>query len=53
VLNRIRFSQELREPSELNLPPVSITKSKEMDMANQLIQQLPEKFNNEDSTQAK
>ena len=33
VLNRIRFSQEIREPSELKLPPVSKTKSKEMLMA--------------------
>lgn len=44
VLNRIRFSQEIREPSELNLPPVSKKKSKEMDMANKLIEQLTEKF---------
>lgn len=45
VLNRIRFSQELRDPSELKLPPVSKTKSKEMDMANKLVNQLTEKFN--------
>ena len=46
VLNRIRFSQEIREPSELKLPPVSKTKTKtkEMDMANQLVEQLTEKF---------
>jgi DNA end-binding protein Ku len=44
VLNRIRFSQEIREPSELKLPPVSKTKSKEMDMANKLVAQLTEKF---------
>ena len=44
VLNRIRFSQEIKEPSELNLPPVSNTKTKEMDMANSLVEQLTEKF---------
>jgi len=44
VLNRIRFSQEIREPSELKLPPVSKTKTKEMDMANKLVDQLTEKF---------
>ncbi len=44
VLNRIRFSQEIRDPSELELPPVSNTKSKEMDMANKLVEQLTEKF---------
>ncbi len=45
VLNRIRFSQEIKEPSELNLPPVSKTKTKEMDMAIKLVEQLTEKFN--------
>ena len=45
VLNRIRFSQEIREPSELKLPPVSKNKTKEMDMANKLVAQLTEKFN--------
>ena len=44
VLNRIRFSQEIKETSELNLPPVSQTKTKEMDMANKLVEQLTEKF---------
>ena len=44
MLNRIRFSQEIREPSELKLPPVSKTKNKEMDMANKLVEQLTEKF---------
>lgn len=44
VLNRIRFSQEIREPSELKLPPVSKTKTKEMEMANKLVEQLTEKF---------
>ena len=45
VLNRIRFSQEIKEPTELQLPPVSKTKTKEMDMANKLVEQLTEKFN--------
>ena len=45
VLNRIRFSQEIREPSELKLPPFSKTNTKEMDMANKLVDQLTEKFN--------
>ena len=44
VLDRIRFTQEIRDTSELKLPPVSITESKEMDMANKLIEQLTEKF---------
>jgi len=44
VLNRIRFNQEIRESSELKLPEVSKTRSKEMDMANKLIDQLTEKF---------
>lgn len=48
VLNRIRFSQEIREPSELNLPPISKTKTKEMDMAKKLVEQLTEKFNIEE-----
>ena len=45
VLNRIRFSQEIKEPDELKLPPVSKTKTKEMDMENKLVEQLTEKFN--------
>ena len=48
VLNRIRFSQEIRDTTELKLPPVSATKTKEMDMANKLIEQLTEKFNIEE-----
>ena len=38
MLNRIRLSQKMREPSELELPPLSKTKTKEMDMANQLVE---------------
>jgi len=45
VLNRIRFTEEIRETSGLKLPPVSKTKTKEMDMADKLIEQLTEKFN--------
>lgn len=44
VLNRIRFQQEIRETTELKLPPISNTKVKEMDMANKLVEQLTEKF---------
>ncbi|MFB3387558.1 Ku protein [Flavobacterium sp. LAR06] len=44
VLNRIRFEQEVRDPSELKLPPVAKTSTKEMDMAEKLIDQLTEKF---------
>jgi DNA end-binding protein Ku len=44
VLNRIRWEQEIRDTSELKLPPLSKTKAKEMDMANKLVEQLTEKF---------
>ncbi len=44
VLNRIRFNQEILDSSELKLPEVSKTKSREMEMANKLIDQLTEKF---------
>ena len=44
VLNRIRFVQEIRDTSELKLPAVSKKKTKEMDMADKLIDQLTEKF---------
>lgn len=44
VLNRIRFEQEIRKTDELKLPPASKVKSKEIDMANKLIEQLTEKF---------
>jgi DNA end-binding protein Ku len=44
VLNRIRFEEEIRETTELKLPAVSKTKTKEMDMADKLIAQLTEKF---------
>lgn len=44
VLNRIRFEQEIRDTADLKLPAVSKTETKEMDMANKLIEQLTEKF---------
>lgn len=44
VLNRIRWEQEIRDMSELKLPPMSKSKPKEMDMANKLVNQLTEKF---------
>ena len=44
VLNRIRFEQEIRSTSELKLPPLSKKATKEMDMAEKLIDQLTEKF---------
>ncbi|HPJ09560.1 MAG TPA: Ku protein [Flavobacterium sp.] len=44
VLNRIRFAQEIRDTSDLKLPAVAKTKSKEIDMANKLVEQLTEKF---------
>lgn len=45
VLNRIRFAEEIREPADLKLPPLSKAKTKEMDMAHKLVNQLTEKFN--------
>jgi DNA end-binding protein Ku len=45
VLNRIRFVQEIRETEDLILPPVSKAKTKEIEMATKLIDQLTEKFN--------
>lgn len=44
VLNRIRFTQEIRNTVDLKLPEVSQTKTKEIDMANKLVEQLTEKF---------
>jgi len=43
VLNKIRFAQEIRDTTELELP-ASQSKPKEMDMATKLIDQLTEKF---------
>ncbi len=44
VLNRIRFAQEIRDTADLKLPGVSKTKSKEIEMAHKLVEQLTEKF---------
>jgi DNA end-binding protein Ku len=44
VLNRIRFQEEIRNTTELKLPPLSEMKTKEMDMAIKLVGQLTEKF---------
>lgn len=44
LLNKIRFAQEIRETSDLKVSAVSKSKSREMDMANKLIEQLTEKF---------
>lgn len=44
ILNRIRFQEEIRDASDLKLPAVSKGKTKELDMAEKLIDQLTEKF---------
>jgi DNA end-binding protein Ku len=44
VLNRIRFQEEIRNTTELKLPPLSEMNTKEMDMAIKLVAQLTEKF---------
>lgn len=44
VLNRIRFDQEIRDTSDLNLPDKTGVKPKELQMALSLIEQLTEKF---------
>lgn len=44
LLNKIRFAQEIRETSELKVPVVAKRKTKEMDMATKLIDQLTEEF---------
>ena len=44
VLNRIRFDEEIKDANDLNLPVVSKGKTKELDMANKLIEQLTEPF---------
>ena len=44
VLNRIRFEEEIRDMSELKLPPATKGNKKEMQMADKLIDQLSEKF---------
>jgi DNA end-binding protein Ku len=44
VLNRLRFEEEVRDLSDLKLPPISKVKGKEQLMATKLIDQLTEKF---------
>jgi DNA end-binding protein Ku len=44
VLNRIRFQEEIRDPSDLNLPAKSEVKAGELKMAETLIEQLTHKF---------
>lgn len=44
ILNRIRFEEEIRNPSELRLPAKTDIKSKELTMAVNLIEQLSGKF---------
>lgn len=44
VLHVIRFADELRDPADLNLPDVKVSK-KEVDMAKSLIEQYTEEFN--------
>lgn len=46
VLNVIRFADEIRDPSELNLPEAKV-KKKEVDMALSLIEQYTEEFDYE------
>jgi len=47
VLNQMRFAQELREPSELNLPVKQKIDTQELKMALNLIDQLTERFDAE------
>jgi DNA end-binding protein Ku len=44
LLNRIRFAEEIRDPSELTLPEDPAIKKAELDMAISLIDQLTSKF---------
>lgn len=44
VLNKIRFEEEIRDPDELKLPPLTKAKPKETQIANKLIEQLTEDF---------
>ncbi|HEX8357280.1 MAG TPA: Ku protein, partial [Segetibacter sp.] len=44
VLNRIRFAEEVRDYTELNLPEEATIKKAELDMAISLIDQLTSKF---------
>lgn len=44
LLNRLRFAEEIRDYSELTVPPIQKTKTKELELANKLIEQLSEDF---------
>jgi DNA end-binding protein Ku len=44
VLNRIRFEEEILASDKLQLPPIEKTKTKELEVAKQLIEHLTEKF---------
>lgn len=44
LLNRIRFSQEIRDTKDLKVPKTASINKKEMNMASKLIEQLTEKF---------
>jgi DNA end-binding protein Ku len=44
ILNRIRFAEEVRDPSELHLPEKPEIKKGELEMAISLINQLSSKF---------
>jgi DNA end-binding protein Ku len=44
ILNQLRYHAAVRDPSGLNLPGENAISSKELDMANKLIDQLTEKF---------
>jgi DNA end-binding protein Ku len=44
VLNRIRFEEEIRDFKDLNLPDIAKSRTKEIDVALKLIDQLTEEF---------
>ena len=44
VLNRIRFAQEIRDTKDMDLPPASKARTKDLVMAEKLINQLSENF---------
>lgn len=44
ILNKIRFAEEIRDSSELALPPRTAVRKSELDMAVSLIDQLSEEF---------
>ncbi len=47
ILNRIRFSEEIRDPGELHLPAASEIKPAELKMATALVEQLAGPFDSE------